>query len=126
MPKVPVGRNKRRMPDNPTPEMLKRMRLDSEGMSANSQRTDRLTEPEGSHVIPLEDDEEEQSMNFAPGGDADYFAEEDGEGRFYGGGLTNEQKDILNIFDQVGGEEAREDVSNVVVVVTISLILRLD
>ena len=34
---------------------------------------------------------------FAPGNDADYFVEEDEEGRFFGGGLTAEQKEILNI-----------------------------
>ena len=48
----------------------------------------------------VEDDDD----GFAPGGDADYFVEEDEEGRFFGGGLTSEQKDILNIFDKVGGE----------------------
>ena len=37
-------------------------------------------------------------------------AEEDEEGRFYGGGLTSEQKNILNIFDKAGGEGAILDV----------------
>lgn len=46
------------------------------------------------------------------GGDADYFVEEDDEGRFFGGGLTSEQKDILNIFDNAGGEGVQEDVSS--------------
>ena len=37
---------------------------------------------------------------FAPGNDADYFIEDDAEGRFYGGGLSTTQKQILDIFDE--------------------------
>lgn len=63
----------------------------------------------------VEDEDEEmedgEERDFAPGGDADYFAEEDEEGRFFGGGLSKEQKDILNIFDKDGGEGVRDDVS---------------
>lgn len=66
-------------------------------------------------IVRTEEEEEEASLaedgDFAPGGDADYFAEEDEEGRFFGGGLTQEQKDILNIFDRVGGEGVQDDVS---------------
>ena len=51
--------------------------------------------------VPDEDESmEEAGGDFAPGGDADYFTEEDEEGRFFGGGLTTEQKKILNIFDR--------------------------
>jgi beta-catenin-like protein 1 len=46
-----------------------------------------------------EDGDEADVADFAPGNDADYFAEEDGEGRFFGGGLTTEQKKILEIMD---------------------------
>lgn len=49
--------------------------------------------------------------SFAPGNDADYFVEEDEEGRFYGGGLTSEQKQILSIFESAEGEGTTEDVS---------------
>lgn len=97
------------MPDAPTPEMLKRMRMDEEASPQNG-----AVDKGKSRAVTVEDvDEEAERMeeDFAPGGDADYFAEEDEEGRFYGGGLTQEQKDILNIFDRAGGEEAREDVS---------------
>lgn len=55
-----------------------------------------------------EDDGATQEENFAPGNDPDYYAEEDEEGRFFGGGLTEEQKEILNVFDGTG----REDVAN--------------
>jgi beta-catenin-like protein 1 len=54
--------------------------------------------------------DEEEDSGFAPGGDADYFAEEDSEGRFFGGGLTSEQKEILNIFDKAEGVPIDEEV----------------
>ena len=55
--------------------------------------------------VPDEDSAMDTS-DFAPGGDADYFEEEDEDGRFFGGGLTSEQKEILNIFDRAGGIQA--------------------
>ena len=99
--------------------MLKRLRMDSEASEAGSSVMDVDESPSlskgKSRATTVEDEDEtgDQSNegDFAPGGDADYFAEEDEEGRFFGGGLTKEQKDILNIFDRAGGEEAREDVS---------------
>ena len=109
------------MPDNPTPEMLKRMRMDTEesesaAVSVNANGSASRDKGKGRAVTVEDADEDgrEEAMDadFAPGGDADYFAEEDDEGRFFGGGLTQEQKDILNIFDRAGGEEAREDVSS--------------
>lgn len=62
-------------------------------------------------VEEVEDMDVDQGRNFAPGGDADYFTEEDNEGRFFGGGLTSEQKEILNIFEDAGGEGVQDDVS---------------
>ena len=130
MPKLPAGSNKRRMPDNPTPEMLKRMRLDSESSSVSevSSANGSSTRDKGKNRATVEDEDEnevDEAMDFAPGGDADYFAEEDDEGRFFGGGLTKEQKDILNIFDKAGGEDVREDVSSQAMYVTSRSLLRL-
>lgn len=107
------------MPDNPTPEMLKRMRMDTEESEPSaSVETVNGSTSRGKgklRAVTVQDEREEgqdsMEVDFAPGGDADYFVEEDDEGRFFGGGLTQEQKEILNIFDQAGGEEAREDVS---------------
>ena len=104
------------MPDNPTPEMLKRMRMDAESSSSMDveERARPSAGPSKSRSATVEDADDEEmngvDRNFAPGGDADYFAEEDEEGRFFGGGLSREQKDILNIFDKDGGEGVREDV----------------
>ena len=111
VPKLPIGSNKRRMPDNPTPEMLKRMKLDpSQGASSSApEHAEPPAGPSKARAATVEEVEDEEmggtDRDFAPGGDADYFAEEDEEGRFYGGGLTSEQKEILNIFDNAGEQD---------------------
>jgi len=54
----------------------------------------------------------EQDDEFAPGNDADYFIEDDDEGgRFYGGGLTDTQKRILEVMNR-DGEEGEDKVSS--------------
>lgn len=107
VPKLPIGGNKRKqLPDNPSPEMLKKLKVDTAPfskpipqLSAESAMTGTL--PRRATVEDVVDEDEDSG--FAPGGDADYFAEEDNEGRFFGGGLTSEQKEILNIFDKAEG-----------------------
>jgi beta-catenin-like protein 1 len=105
------------MPDAPSPEMLKRFKEDTE-MAAPPQPTPQSNGSslnKGKSRAPRVEDEDEAdaSADFAPGNDADYYVEEDDEGRFFGGGLTDEQKTILNIFDKAPGrhEDAQEDVS---------------
>ncbi|KAF8607556.1 DUF1716-domain-containing protein [Ceratobasidium sp. AG-I] len=106
--KVPLGGNKRKMPENPTPEMLKRMKVGTDAPSTGS--TNGSTKPQSRPVTVRDEEEDEAEQNFAPGGDADYYVEEDDEGgRFFGGGLTDEQKTILNIFDRAGGEGAQDE-----------------
>ncbi|KAF5344112.1 hypothetical protein D9758_008904 [Tetrapyrgos nigripes] len=110
-PKFSAGGNKRKMPDNPTPEMLKKMKMDTGVAVVNPSTTNSSSNAKGkarATVEEVEDEDDAPSQDFAPGGDADYFAEEDDEGRFFGGGLTSEQKEILNIFDNAG-ESALQD-----------------
>lgn len=111
VPKIPTGGNKRRMPDAPTPEMLKKMRLASEGTSLEPPPSSTAPSKRVATVQDADDDAAEPigGETFAPGNDPDYFAEEDEEGRFFGGGLTNEQKEILNIFDDAGAEQVPDD-----------------
>ncbi|GAA5942385.1 beta-catenin-like protein 1 [Sporobolomyces koalae] len=45
------------------------------------------------------DDDDDREGEFAPNRDADYFVEEDEDGRFFGGGLSSVQKQVLNIMD---------------------------
>ncbi|KAH9045421.1 DUF1716-domain-containing protein [Lactarius pseudohatsudake] len=114
VPKVPTGGNKRRMPDLPSAGMLKKMRLDTESASDSTASDSQLhpTVP-SKRVTTVHDevdaDNDVEEVAFAPGNDADYFAEEDEEGRFFGGGLTSEQKEILNLFDNAGSDQVPDD-----------------
>lgn len=58
-----------------------------------------------------DDNDNENGYNRAvpPGGDGDYFADEDEDGRFFGGGLSSTQKQILDIFDEGEQEGASND-----------------
>lgn len=93
--------------------MLKRTRIDSSATGRKSPPPESHTNGKGKARIATVEDEvdEEVDRDFAPGGDADYFTEEDEDGRFFGGGLTSEQKEILNIFESAGGEAVMDDVS---------------
>lgn len=107
------------MPDAPTPEMLKRMKVDMvvPGVEpANGNGTHEkmdVDKGKGKSKATVEDveDEDDIDRDFAPGNDADYFAEEDEEGRFFGGGLTKEQKEILSIFESATDQGVERDVS---------------
>ena len=108
------------MPDMPSAEVLKRMRLDRDGTSSVTNISDgpediEMSPPKSRRatVEDVDEDEDQSRRNdtgdFAPGGDADYFAEEDDEGRFYGGGLTSQQKDILSIFEKAANDDGVVD-----------------
>jgi beta-catenin-like protein 1 len=111
VPKLPA---KRKLPDTPTPEMLKKLRLDESTLSESSMPEDPPRHDTSSSrratVQDAPDDDVEMDTSFAPGGDADYYAEEDAEGRFYGGGLTSEQKDILSVFEKAEAEGVSNEV----------------
>ena len=102
------------MPDAPTPEMLKKMRLASEGTSQEPPSSSTAPSKRVTTVQDANDDDDAVEPiggeTFAPGNDPDYFAEEDEEGRFFGGGLTSLSKEILNIFDNAGAEQVPDDV----------------
>ncbi|KAJ7771414.1 Catenin-beta-like protein [Mycena maculata] len=112
VPKLPAG--KRKLPDNPSPDFLKKIKMDTEASPVPSSSTVSPSNgsAKGKREVTMEevqDEDEDMDSDFAPGGDADYFVEEDDEGRFFGGGLTSEQKEILNIFDNAGGEGTQDD-----------------
>lgn len=117
VPKLPMGVNKRKLPDNPTPDMLKKLKMDTESSSSGNVSAPSTQDTGSDHVrsrrttVKDEDSEDDDMQHeVAPGGDADYFAEEDEEGRFFGGGLTSEQKEILNIFEKSEGQEMEGEV----------------
>ncbi|KAH8830938.1 Catenin-beta-like protein [Flagelloscypha sp. PMI_526] len=109
--KLPTGGNKRKMPP-PSAEALKRMRFNEDTPPSPPPPSDPSpSTSNGTRTVTLEEvpDEEDPDTDFAPGNDADYFIEEDEEGRFFGGGLTTEQKDILSIFEKSQGEGVQDD-----------------
>lgn len=109
VPRFSVSGNKRKMFDKPAPEMLKKIKLDRESIDVNDSSAGGRSPATMSRKATVDNAKDEDSeLDFAPGGDADYFVEEDDEGRFFGGGLSSEQKDILNIFDQAGSEGVDE------------------
>ncbi|KAF8261390.1 Catenin-beta-like protein [Lactarius quietus] len=132
VPKVPTGGNKRRMPDLPSAEMLKKMRLESESASDAAppdSQPHSTVPPKRVTTVHDEvdaDNAESEGVAFAPGNDADYFAEEDEEGRFFGGGLTAEQKEILNIFDSAGADQVPDDSETLSASGVKKLLLRLE
>ena len=114
MPKLPAG-SKRKLPDNPTPEMFKKMRMDESTGPRTSSEQEEPARHDNSRsrratVQDAPEDDVDMDMSFAPGGDADYYAEEDAEGRFYGGGLTSEQKEILSVFEKAEAEGVSNEV----------------
>ena len=113
---MPPTTLKRKLSDSISPENAKRHKPSPMAFMQSAQSTS--LKVKGMPTVTVEDapdeDEptpEEGQEEFAPGNDADYFVEEDEDGRFFGGGLTKEQKDILNIFEDAGGEGAIGDVS---------------
>lgn len=115
------------MPEAPTPEMLKRMKVDMPSFVEPTAQTNGTANKGKPRATTVQDEEDEEaSADFAPGNDADYFAEEDDEGRFFGGGLNSEQKTILDIFDKAGGEDALDAVSDHTVGLAGLTVLKLD
>ncbi|KDR83699.1 hypothetical protein GALMADRAFT_56115 [Galerina marginata CBS 339.88] len=112
LPKLPSGGNKRKLPDNPTPDILKKLKVESippsKGISTSNSGSNLGNKTPSRQPTIEEVGDEDVDADFAPGGDADYFAEEDNEGRFFGGGLTSEQKEILNIFENAVDDEEQD------------------
>ncbi|WRT63378.1 uncharacterized protein IL334_000283 [Kwoniella shivajii] len=102
LPSLPASAGqKRKMPDAPTPEMLKKYKPAEAEPSPEPQPLPTNGKGKGKAATVEEDDDEY-------GNEADrdiYDGNEDDEGRFFGGGLNNEQQQILDIFDQAGDEE---------------------
>lgn len=72
----------------------------------------------------MQEDDEQDGYNRAvpPGGDGDYFADEDEDGRFFGGGLSSTQKQILDIFEE--GDQAGADNDAAAAKITIQSVRR--
>ncbi|BGP37572.1 hypothetical protein JCM10449v2_001489 [Rhodotorula kratochvilovae] len=108
LPKSAAGTKRKLEAPTLDPESYKSARLDTpSGPAPTASAADKgkgraVTIQDGSDD---EDDEAGARAEFAPGQDADYFAEEDEDGRFFGGGLSSVQKQVLNIMDTGNGEQ---------------------
>ncbi|KAK1921422.1 Catenin-beta-like protein [Papiliotrema laurentii] len=102
LPALPASAGqKRKMPDAPTPEMLKKYRVAEPEPEAPAP----VSNGKGkSRAATVGEEDEEESYGPVDGGDEDGDADDD-EGRFFGGGLNSEQNQILDIFDKAGDEE---------------------
>ncbi|WVQ85127.1 hypothetical protein IAT38_007292 [Cryptococcus sp. DSM 104549] len=94
--------SKRKMPDMPNPELLKKYKPNEPEPSAGP-----VAGPTNGHSrrATVEDEDMEDEERYEQGVQ-DVDDGEDDEGRFFGGGLNTEQNQILDIFDAAGeGEE---------------------
>ncbi|CAG8598044.1 17039_t:CDS:10 [Acaulospora morrowiae] len=98
---IPSGKNKRKLAANPNIEVLKAVREKTEEREAEFEPSESSYSPKGKTVRISDEVEEREYIEY------EEYREEDREeeGRFYGGGLTDEQKKILDLMDRVEDEE---------------------
>ncbi|GAA5922059.1 hypothetical protein JCM1841_003137 [Sporobolomyces salmonicolor] len=104
---APGASNKRKFePPSFDPESYKSVKLEDQAAASHGKGKARA----GVTIQDGSDDEDgpQNAAEFAPGQDADYFAEEDEDGRFFGGGLSSIQKQVLNLMDTAPGAESTE------------------
>ncbi|KAI8994501.1 Catenin-beta-like protein [Pilobolus umbonatus] len=97
VPAIPSGRNKRKMPSTPDLQFMDKYKEALE----NSENSNQQDGPSSSKKRNVQIEEEEEAQP-TPNYDS---PDDDDEGRFFGGGLTHEQTDILDLVDQYDAEE---------------------
>jgi beta-catenin-like protein 1 len=123
---IPSGKNKRKLTANPNIEVLKavRQKTNPEELEEASDFVTGNTNFKTSQLVPsksalatsssskgkgkavqISDEVEEQEYYIDDYEEYESGLEEEEGGRFYGGGLTEEQKRILDLVDQVDIEE---------------------
>lgn len=97
IPAIPSGKNKRKLPDNPSLDFLDKYRQASNDEEIESSESKRRN-------VTIEEDEDD-ARNY--GGEVDDYGYEDeeDEGRFFGGGLTDEQRKMLELVDEIDADE---------------------
>jgi beta-catenin-like protein 1 len=101
LPKLPQSSLNKRKWKEPDAAALKAARVEEEPEESK----DGVSVANGQAAVHDVGEGHAEADEFAPGNDADYFVEEDEEGRFYGGGLTQQQKRILELMEGVGKED---------------------
>lgn len=106
IPAIPSGRNKRKMPATPDVQFLDKYRAEA-GSSAEAAAAAESSSRKRRNVT-VEDvvDEAGDIVEYYPEPDDQFEAQaEDEEGRFFGGGLTEEQQRLLDLVDEYDVEE---------------------
>ncbi|CAO3683939.1 unnamed protein product [Umbelopsis vinacea] len=99
IPAIPSGKNKRKLPDTPSVDFLDKYRQasnDGENEGSASKRRN----------VMQDEDEENDAENYAGEADDYGYEDEEDEGRFFGGGLTEEQRKMLALVDEIDQDEA--------------------
>ncbi|CAG8537622.1 13610_t:CDS:10 [Ambispora leptoticha] len=99
LPSIPSGKNKRKLPATPNLELLKRSRVEEESEEEDVEKPVSASSSKNKGKSVRISDEVEEREYYK-----DYYEEnvdEEEGGRFYGGGLTEEQLEILDYVDQV-------------------------
>ncbi|KAK4683965.1 beta-catenin-like protein 1, partial [Tremellales sp. Uapishka_1] len=102
LPALPVGGQKRKYTETPSADMLKKYKVSE---LEPSMPPPALPTGNGKGRAVTVTDEEEETARYSAM--PDILDEDDGdeEGRFFGGGLNNEQEQILDIFDAAGDDD---------------------
>ncbi|TIA94733.1 hypothetical protein E3P94_04101 [Wallemia ichthyophaga] len=102
LPQLPSGKNKRRF-EPASEEAIKKVRLQENQDDAQSAPDNGKGK---GRAVTIADEDEDDTVEYIDANN-DEFEEDDEDGRFFGGGLTEEQSTILDVFDKAdkGGEE---------------------
>ncbi|KAI9476317.1 MAG: Catenin-beta-like protein [Benjaminiella poitrasii] len=100
IPAIPAGRNKRKMPATPDMDFFDKYKASAEEAEGSKSNTENEPSYKKQHI-----EDEEEDLTYATEKYQDDAAFEDEEGRFFGGGLTEEQSNILNLVDEYDIEE---------------------
>ncbi|RUS25529.1 Catenin-beta-like protein [Jimgerdemannia flammicorona] len=99
IPAIPSGKNKRKLHANPDQDFLDKYReLNATPEQAESSSSGSKSKRRN---VTIEDEEDGADDGVEYMG----YDEEEDEGRFYGGGLTEEQQQIMDLMDEVDEEE---------------------
>lgn len=105
MPAIPTGRNKRKMPATPDMQFFDKYKESSSLVGEQAEASS-----SGEPLSKKRNIEEDQEDSYTAERYQDEDAElEDEEGRFFGGGLTSEQSNILDLVDEYDVDEVKEE-----------------
>lgn len=93
------------MPATPDVAFLESYRAESDTQPESSSSSSSNDAARKRRNVTIEDEDDMTPMDY---GVQDVVEEDDEEGRFFGGGLTDEQSRLLDLVDQYEDEEASE------------------